>query len=68
MRLEPEPRHEMSEPTAHTTASRDSRPGRFRWPSRTFMILLPLHLTAFLLLYLGAMRIVGGEILRRAHQ
>jgi len=54
----------MSEPTAHTTASRDSRPGRFRWPSRTFMILLPLHLTAFLLLYLGAMRIVRGEILR----
>jgi signal transduction histidine kinase len=28
------------------------------------MILLPLHLTAFLLLYLGAMRIVRGEILR----
>jgi hypothetical protein len=28
------------------------------------MVLLPLHLTAFLLLYLGAMRIVRGEILR----
>jgi signal transduction histidine kinase len=28
------------------------------------MILLPLHLTAFLVLYLGAMRIVRGEILR----
>ena len=28
------------------------------------MILLPLHLTAFLLLYLGTMRIVRGEILR----
>ena len=28
------------------------------------MILLPLHLTAFLLLYVGAMRIVRGEILR----
>jgi len=54
----------MSELTDHTTASRDDRPGRFRWPSRTFMILLPLHLTAFLLLYVGAMRIVRGEILR----
>ena len=51
----------MNDPTDHTPTSSDGRPRRIRWPSRTFMILLPLHLTAFLLLYLGAMRIVRGE-------
>jgi signal transduction histidine kinase len=37
---------------------------RFRWPSRTFMVLVPLHLAAFLALYLGTIKIVQNEILR----
>jgi hypothetical protein len=40
------------------------RPRRLQWPSRTVMVLVPLHLLAFLALYWGAMRIVRGEILR----
>lgn len=55
----------MSESTApFASTSSAGKRLRFRWPSRTFIVLLPLHLTAFLLLYIGTMRIVRGEILR----
>lgn len=38
--------------------------GRFRWRSRTLLVLVPLHVAAFVALYLGTMAIVQKEIFR----